>query len=274
MKTTGQRLEIRSTASCLNEAELCSALSSSRLPKHMKSIPKINIPKPPSATTDIAAADSGKSEVEELYLFDAGLPRTVSVVTTFGIDTSQVVLGAPVWQGQCEATMWSQLLQQAEQTNQKVLGVSGRVKFVPLSAFLQSKTEVTLRKKHKFEDPPADGDEESGTDKESSDASSSDGTTSESQNETVGKNASSVGTKHSVAVTTHDKNKHKSCASLGSMLSGVSDAIPAELGAKHQQLTDKLAKLPSARIIEHEPHGGWGRSFLGLEMYRKRLMKH
>ena len=274
MKTTGQRLEIRSTASCLNEAELCSALSSSRLPKHMKSIPKISIPKPPSATTDIAAADSGKSEVEELYLFDAGLPRTVSVVTTFGIDTSQVVLGAPVWQGQCEATMWSQLLQQAEQTNQKVLGVSGRVKFVPLSAFLQSKTEVTLRKKHKFEDPPADGDEESGTDKESSDASSSDGTTSESQNETVGKNASSVGTKHSVAVTTHDKNKHKSCASLGSMLSGVSDAIPAELGAKHQQLTDKLAKLPLARIIEHEPHGGWGRSFVGLERYRKRLMKH
>ena len=136
-----QRLELRQSCVVVNEAELKNLLGFQKLPKHMKSVPTISIARPPANVCDIAAADTGKQDRETLYCFDAGGPRTASMVTTVGVDANEVVLDSPLWGGHAHATMWAHALKRAEDYNSKVFSVSGRVALCTLESFVQSKLQ-------------------------------------------------------------------------------------------------------------------------------------
>ena len=106
-KMAGVKFEVTSSALILNEKELMTAMRVNRLPAHMKSIPKIKVPK--LVTTELEAA-RGNVEMEECFCFkDPANPyRTAKVVQT--METREVqerLMQGPFWNRHSTSVMQS-----------------------------------------------------------------------------------------------------------------------------------------------------------------------
>lgn len=100
----GIALELRSSALVLNEAELKKKLGLSRLPKNLKSIPTVSLPK---VAGDELKQAQGRIEYETFYCFkDPSMPfRTASVIQAIGAQMQEPKLNEQLWERQAESVM-------------------------------------------------------------------------------------------------------------------------------------------------------------------------
>ena len=130
----GQRLEIRQQALVVNEREIKHATSVAHMPKHMRSVSTINVPKTPSTKDDVVPAD----DTERLFVFaDPSAPSmTATLISSLGFDCYDAVMERCFLKGQGRATVDAGIVAQSAATGQHILDVNQRMKFVTLQNFI------------------------------------------------------------------------------------------------------------------------------------------
>jgi hypothetical protein len=143
-------LELRNPVQVLNSKELKKALNVTRLPKHMRSIPKIKVPKKSMVKKGAKQKRaSGKANDEEdsdagfetLFCFaDPQQPyRTGSLVQVFGAGSTSDQMPKQLWDGQAAAVLQQVVAQQAADMRTEVI-MDGR-QLQTLDEFLDQKRQ-------------------------------------------------------------------------------------------------------------------------------------
>ena len=121
-----QFLEIRQPARVSNSEELRKALWSNRLPKHMKSVPRINLPHTPQPGEEISR--NTKDRRQELFAFlDPNSSHRVSeLVTMYGWEHKVEHMPTQLWEKQGEAKVHAKFMKQMKDTNTNVFHAGER----------------------------------------------------------------------------------------------------------------------------------------------------
>jgi hypothetical protein len=175
----GSFLEVRQPAIVLTERQLCKALCTSKLPKHMKSIPQLRVPRVASCTADI----DGDMVEEEVFAFkDPSRPyRCVDMVTVLGFEHTKDQMERQVWEQQGQALVQGRMHAESVRSNACALEAGSKMKLKLLEDFLavhvKKKKKSTRAKKSQVETAQQE---------EQADVSEADAETSETSQESKG----------------------------------------------------------------------------------------
>jgi len=134
------RIEISRSVTILSESELCKALGKPRLPKHMRSVPTLTIPKVHDGTLDASAM---RADTETVFCFtDPQQPyRKASLVVSMAASAHTCVLKDVQAEGQRSAVLTKSFREVAGGANVATMLMGQATKrLVPLDSFVDQKT--------------------------------------------------------------------------------------------------------------------------------------
>ena len=131
-----QFLEIRQPARMLNFGDLSKAWRTNRLPKHMKSVPRITIPNTPQSGEEISI--NTKDRRQELFAFQdpSSSHRVAELVTMHGWEHKVEQMPTQLWEKQGEAMVHAKYMRQMKDTNTKVLHAGEKCPLTSLDGFI------------------------------------------------------------------------------------------------------------------------------------------
>ena len=297
-------LEISQDVQILNETELLSSLKMSTMPKHMKSIPSMEVPVAPASLDEVAYSVGGEQQFETVYCFSTphGATRTARLITSIGFEDESEELPTQCFPGHSRVLADARMLQLRDKTRHGIVDLrSNTLKLITLSEFVDQKqrkpkiTKLSNERPSGQDDDKGSSDEGNGGDVDSdsgstaaSDSGSNKGDFDDDDSHASKSPRSEPGSplspasKASVAMsvatpTVKTFNSLVSSTRLsraGSSLGRKGSATNVTTsecadddvqGGAEAMMKEKMRILPLTKVILGEPKGGWGRSIRGAE---------